>query len=156
MFWKEHAQAAQLAQHAPAAPVAASGTLTSEEISWLSTLDVGDKEDVASPSSSVWVTAPSSPAGSTWTTAPSSPEWAGLPPMPGFRTKEMKRQQRLVKNRQSAKVSRERKIAREKEMKAKVAEIEQVNQTLRAQIEYELERNGWLKESLGMEVDVDK
>jgi hypothetical protein len=145
MFWKQHARAA------------AERALTLEEISWVHTLEgVSGSEGSVSPVSSAWVTAPSSPAtsGSTWTTAPSSPEWASMPAFPPLTQKEMKKLARLKRNRRSAKVSRERKIAREREMEAQVVEIEQANQALRAQIELELDRNAALKESLGMEMEV--
>jgi hypothetical protein len=154
MFWKTHARVQS----------AVSRALSLEEISWVNTLEgaagsvltaevsVSPKETLAS--ASVWVTAPSSPTGSAWTTAPSSPEWLKSTALPALTAKEMKKLARLARNRRSAKVSRERRIARELEMEARVAEIEEVNKALRAQIELELERNAGLKESIGMDLEV--
>ena len=147
MFWKTHTDA--VAGH----------TLSTEERSWVNTLKVESprSESGASVCSSAsWTTAPSSPADSAWTTAPSSPEclWPSLPAMPGLSAQELKKAKRRATNRQSAKLSRERKIAHEQELQERVAEIERTNAALRAQIELELEANAALKESLGMEVDV--
>jgi hypothetical protein len=139
---------------------AGSGVLSFNELEWVRTLDVDARAfEIETPQTSTSVAPTSPPACGAWVTAPSSPtwetaampeEWPDLPAIPAVSKKEARR----ARNRVFAKVARERKLKYEAEMQVKIAEIEQANKALRAQVEAELEKNAALRESLGLEGDL--
>jgi hypothetical protein len=131
------------------APNGAAGgdVLSLNELGWVRTLDVDARAfDIEASPTSEWVTAPSSPS-SPWASAPSSPTWPSMPAMPQLSKKEAKR----VRNRRYSKIVRQRKLAYEQAVRARIAEIEQVNRELQEQLEKELEKNAALRRSIGME-----
>ncbi len=81
------------------------------------------------------------------------PAMQAMPVMPAKTTKAAKRQEKLARNRVYAAVCRLKRNEHAEALQTRVAEIEETNEVLRAQVEDELRENKRLKAALKNETD---